>query len=169
MDTDKGGSLPTPSPLSGPVRSNPPGRGVGGLPVNPPPLPGFFAGYSFSGTLANPFASSGTFCEEMPGKGVPLKVGGRGLPANPPSHKQGGRPGPPSAGRELRHFRGVWRVYLSQFYVRRVRRRGGLGLALRGGGLAGDPPGSYSKNDQTLWYFPGQHRLIRFPAGYQTN
>ena len=92
---NKPGGAPLSYPLFVPGRANPPGMGVGGLPVNPPPLVQEFRGLLTFGNLVNPFVSSGTFYVHMHGMGALLIIGGRGLPVNPPTSRILNRPNPP--------------------------------------------------------------------------
>ena len=91
----KGG---TPSPFFVPGRANPPGMGVGGLPVNPLPMAREFRGLLIFGSLGNTIASSGALYAWLPGMGALLTIGGRGLAANPPTSRILNRGGPPTHG-----------------------------------------------------------------------
>ena len=91
----KGG---TPSPFFVPGRANPPGMGVGGLPVNPLPMAREFRGLLTFGSLVTPFAPSGALHVHMPGMGALTTSGGRGLPVNPPASRILNRPNPPTRG-----------------------------------------------------------------------
>ena len=75
---NKPGGAPLSHPLFVPGRANPPGRGVGGLPVNPPPLAREFRSLLIFGNLVDPFASSGTLYAWLPGMGPILTIGGGG-------------------------------------------------------------------------------------------
>jgi hypothetical protein len=146
-----GGLAAYPPLCSGPAGSNPPGWGVGGLPVNPPPRAREFRALLTFGSLVNPIVSSGLEYACLPGKCAFLTFGGRGLPANPPAsrilnlpnpptHGQGGRPAtPPGAGN-------CWRAGLAGAFTGRGftsgddGEEGGWGCCWGGGGLGWNPP-----------------------------
>ena len=91
----KGG---TPSPFFVPGRANPPGMGVGGLPVNPLPMAREFRGLLIFGSLGNTIASSGALYAWLPGMGALLTIGASGLAANPPTSRILNRGDPPTHG-----------------------------------------------------------------------